>query len=174
MSLPSSTKKEKLQNAYFRAVLAVAGANFATPDWDCGIDVYITSPTVNKRGRFAPTGNIVLCQLKASKDCRLDGDEVVYPLDAEAYNKLVELEDARGILILLHLPDDESEWLVVDNHAMCIRYCCYWKEISGESTKNSSTITVRIPKRQVFDPEAVNYLLSSVSQDAGSARRPQS
>ena len=174
MSLPSNTMKEKLQNAYFQAVLAVAGANFATPNWDCGIDVYITSPTVNARGRVAPTGNIVLCQLKASKNCKLDGDEVVYALEAEAYNKLVELEGARGILILLHLPEDENEWLIVDEHAMCIRYCCYWKEISGKTTENSSTITVRIPKSQVFNPEAVNYLLGSVSRDADSIRRPQS
>ena len=174
MSLPSNTMKEKLQNAYFRAVLAKAGANFATPDWDCGIDFYITSPQINTRGKFSPTGNIVLCQLKASKNCKVVGDEVVYQLDAEAYNKLIELEDALGILVLLHLPEEEEEWLIVDESAMCIRYCCYWMEVAGETTDKSSTITVKIPRNQVFDPEAVNHLLNRVSQDTGSGRRTQS
>lgn len=166
MALPSDTRKEKFHNAYFRAVLAVAGANFATPDWDCGIDYYITWPAINSRGKFAPTGNIVFCQLKASKNCTIDGDEVVYKLDAEAYNELIEI-DALTILVLMHLPETERDWLVVDECAMCMRYSCYWKEIVGETTDNSSKITVRIPRNQVFDPEAVQYLLSQAEQDVG-------
>lgn len=159
MSLPQGNKKEEMQRAYFRAVVAKAGASFYVPNYDCGADFILTSLHVNTRERIAPTSKLVFCQLKASDDCEMKGDEVIYELKAEAYNKLAELDEVLSILLLLHLPENEEEWLAVDENAMCIRNCCYWFEVPNKTTENTSTITVKIPKHQVFDPEAVYDLL---------------
>lgn len=165
MSLPQGNKQEELQRAWFRAVVAKAGANFAILNWDNGIDFYITATKMSSRGTIIPTSNIVICQLKSSKNCEIRENDVVYKLDAEAYNKLAELEDSLAILLLLHLPEKEEDWLTVDDCALCIRYCCYWLEVPNEVTQKTSKITVKIPKHQVFDPQAVHELLDRARQD---------
>lgn len=159
MSLPQGNKKEEMQRAYFRAVVAKAGASFYIPNYDCGADFVLTTPFVNQRGRTAPTTKTVYCQLKASDDCELRKDKVVYELNAESYNKFAELPGVLAIILLLHLPKVEDEWLTVDNSALCIKNCCYWYEVPKEITENKCTITVKIPIDQVFDPRAVHDLL---------------
>lgn len=159
MSLPQGNEKEEMQQAYFRAVVAKAGASFYVPSYDCGADFVLTTPYINPRGRVAPTTKMVFCQLKASVDCEIIEGEVVYKLDAEAFNKLAELDNVLAILLLLHLPRDEEKWLAVNQCEMCIGACCYWYEVPKVITDNKSKITVKIPTDQVFDPKAVHNLL---------------
>ena len=165
MSIPQGNKKEEMQLAYFRAVVAKAGASFYVPNYDCGADFILTTPYVNPRGNIAPTTKMVFCQLKASDECEIKEGRVVYELKAESYNKLAELDDVLAILLLLHLPTDENDWLTVNQSAMCIKRCCYWYEVPKEITGNKYTFTVKIPTSQVFDPQAVQHLLEQSVQD---------
>ena len=171
MSLPQGNKKEELQRACFRAVVAQSGASFYIPNYDCGADYVLTTPYVNQRGRTAPTAKMVFCQLKASQDCSIQNNAIAYELDAEAYNKFAELAGVLAILVLLHLPKNEEEWLTIDQTAMCIRNCCYWYEVPKEITLNNSTITVKIPLAQVFDPPAVHRLLDQSVRSFGDTGR---
>lgn len=164
MSLPQGNKKEEMQLAYFRAVVAKAGASFYVPNYDCGADFVLTTPFVNKRGKTAPTTKMVYCQLKASDDCEERKDKIVYELNAESYNKFAELPGVLAIILLLHLPKIEDEWLEVDRNAMCIRHCCYWYEVPKVTTDNKYTITIKIPTNQVFDPHTVPWLLEQSMQ----------
>ena len=163
MSLPSGNRKEELQIAWFRAVVAQAGASFYVPNYDCGADYVLTTSHVNARGRVAPTTQQVFCQLKASQNCRVTDSTITYDFDAEGYNKLAELDDVLSILLLLHSPEYEDDWLEVRASAMCIRNCCYWWIVPNEATDNRSTIAVPIPLAQRFDEVAVRHLLEQSS-----------
>ena len=165
MSLPQGNKKEEMQRAYFRAVVAKAGASFYVPNYDCGADFVLTTPYINPRGKTAPTTRMVFCQLKASDDCEVKEGKVVYELKAESYNKFAELHNVLAIILLLHLPKNEEDWLLVDQSAMCIKHCCYWYEVPKVTTDNTCTITIKIPTHQVFDPNAVDWLLEKSPQN---------
>ena len=164
MSLPQGNKQEELQRAYFRAVVAQAGASFYVPNYDCGADFILTTTQVNARGKVAPTSQLVFCQLKTYKNSDLGSSHLKYELCAEAYNKLAELDNVLAILLLLHLPENEEDWLLVSQNALCIRKCCYWYIVPKITTQNTRSITVTIPTDQVFDPSAVHNLLEKSRQ----------
>ena len=108
---------------------------------------------------------MVYCQLKASDDCEIKEDKVVYELKAESYNKFAELDGVLAIILLLHLPKNEEEWLLVDQSAMCIKHCCYWYDVPKETTDKQYTITIKIPTNQVFDPQTVHWLLEQSTKN---------
>ena len=172
MAIPLDHMKERLHFAYVRAVVARAGATCRPYyDDDYGIDARITAIKLRANGKPGPTSVGFECQLKATTTWEIKDDQIVYDLDADAYNKLVELEDMFGILILLRLPDDPDSWLNVSEDIMCMRHCCYWKLLTGETTTNTGTKRIFIPRQQLFNPQAVTDLLEQVRQRQAEFRR---
>lgn len=165
MSLPFNNKMEHLHSAYVRAVAAKAGANCEGRENDYGADLRINKVRPKPGGGFADTGILFHCQLKATTNWKVEDDYVVYDMKVGAYNDLVEWEGGLMILIVFKLPKDEREWLKVTEDVLCMKGCCYWTHLTGESSTNESSKRIRIPRNQLFDPQAVTDLLERVRRD---------
>ncbi len=170
MPIPPNLVKQELHFAYFRAVVADAGATAAPPTPDIGIDFVVSGARIRNETKFAPTGLSFLCQLKSTTDWKISGDHVVYVVDADAYNKLAELKKGLGILILYALPTDGTEPLSVTEEMLRLRKCCYWYRIPRAPTTKTSSKTIYIPRSQVFDRHAVTHLLDTDRLDAYSGQ----
>ncbi len=170
MPIPPDLAKQELQFAYFRAVVADAGATAASPTPDIGIDFIVSGARIRDESTYAPTGLSFFCQLKSTTNWKIRGDHFVYTVEAEAYNKLAELEKGLGILIVYALPSDGTEPLSVTEAVLQLRKCCYWYRIPREPTSNTSSTTIYIPRTQVFDHHAVTHLLEIDRLDAYSGQ----
>ena len=164
MSLPLNYKMEHLHFAYVRAVAAKAGANCTRPENDYGVDLRINKVRTKPDGGFADTGFLFHCQLKATTNLKVEDNYVVYDMEAGAYKNLVEWKGGLMILIVFKLPKDEQEWLSVTEDVLCMKDCCYWIHLE-ESSTNKSSKRIRIPRNQLFDPQAVTDLLERVIRD---------
>ena len=89
----------------------------------------------------------------------LRSTEVIYDMDAEAFNKIVTYEGGVCILILCCLPKNPAEWLLLSEEQLILRRCCYWTQLGEEPTTNVSTRRISLPRAQLFTPQAVQELL---------------
>ena len=170
MPIPPNLAKQELQFAYFRAVVADAGATVAKPEPDIGIDFIVAGAQMLKDGTYSPTGLTFHCQLKASTDWRIEGDFIVYPVKADSYNKLAGLQKGLGVLIVFRLPKDGTDILTVEEHRLQLENCCYWYLVPRKPTQNTSSETIQIHRSQLFDRDAVAHLLELDRIDAYSGQ----
>lgn len=174
MPIPPDLAKQELHFAYFRAVVADAGAVAYVPEGpDIGIDYIVSGARIRNETEYAPTGLSFFCQLKSTTDWKIRDDHFVYAVEADAYNKLAELEKGLGILIVYALPTDGTEPLSVTEEVFQLRKCCYWFHIPREPTDNTSSKTIYIPRSQVFDYNAVAHLLETDRIDAYSGQEQE-
>ena len=69
------------------------------------------------------------------------------------------------ILIVVLLPDEESEWLTQTDNELCLRHCGYWltlKRHNPASIRNS--VTVRIPTVNVFSSAQLTETMDNVAK----------
>lgn len=181
--LPMLTKQhmqEDLSRAYIQAVAAKAGVNLTIGGQvhDYGVDgtfhqvalVARTTTTGKQVQRRLNSGFNLDFQCKASCDWDEEPTFVVYDLEARTYNDLVFRSDQRRatplILILMCLPKDEREWLLLSEDELLLRKCCYWHRLTGQETGNENTKRIRVPRSQKVDPETIRDLLARVESGA--------
>ncbi len=145
--------EEALSIAYVHAVAAAAGYVIALKNFDRdGIDV-----TVEAGGGFRPK---VDAQVKASVNLSQSGDVWKFPLKRRNYDHLILQTQTPRILVLLHLPANQADWINVDMDALVMRNCAFWVCMTGASaTENSATITVDVPLANKFDVPGLKRLL---------------
>ena len=163
MPIPPSHIKERLSVAYVTAVVARAGSALSfTNGSDYGTDAYISEVIETPNGKFTESGISLKCQIKSTTSFSLISNNVVYDMEVGAYNKLATRQGRDCILVLLCLPNDAAEWLSLNENQLIIKKCCYWFYISGPKSANTSSHRIRIPRSQVFAPQAVIDLLTLV------------
>ena len=164
--MPLSHIKERLSVAYVIAVAARAGVCFnPTEGPEYGVDGHLRKVSLLNNGKYAPTGHILSCQLKATTTCQLDDDFVVYDMDVEDYNKLARWEGSSPcILVLLRLPEDFGDWVDLNEERLLLRKCCYWAHITDPPSGNRRSHRLRIPRAQRFTPKAVQDLLERIKR----------
>ena len=99
---------------------------------------------------------------------RLRG-EIVYDLEADAYNDLVSRAGTGALpflLVLLCIPKDDAVWLDVSADRLILQKCAYWLQLDGVLTSNEATKRVRIPAANVFTPKSVADILQAVKTGA--------
>lgn len=166
MALPLDHIKERLSNAYASAVAARAGATFQPKHPEYGDDAFIQEVRRLPNGKYQATGWGFWCQLKATTTSELKDDHVVYDMEVEAYNKLARWRGAAPcILVLFRLPKNPDEWLTLDEEQLLLKRCCYWMHITGPPSTNEFSQRIRIPRTQMFTPEAVAELLEKVKRE---------
>ncbi|MCB0200806.1 MAG: DUF4365 domain-containing protein [Anaerolineae bacterium] len=168
-TLPPTQRMELLQRAYVHAVVAHAGASAFRPEPDNGADLGISPVKRMPNGKYCNTGFQLYCQLKSTTAFQYVGDEVIYDMEPQAYNKLVEWEGVSPcILVLYCMPRAEGDWLGLSETELTLRHCCYWLHLQGTSTSNTSTIRVKIPQENIFDSESIARLLKTIREQSGS------
>ena len=162
--MDENTRKEMFSYAYIQAVVSVAGfsvENKSRPMDNAGIDLTIESP-----GRIGE----LLCpkfdvQVKCTSSTDIVNKDVIkYPLPVQNYNRLRAIKTlVPQLLIIVLVPKKISEWLKTSEQEMLIKKCGYWVSLKGNpETKNSSTITVSIPRKNLFTPQNLSLIMKKI------------
>lgn len=152
--LTPQLQEEALSRVYAHAVAAQAGFSTAVyaVDQD-GIDLRIQAG-----GAMRPALEL---QLKATINLRSSGDEVYrFPLNLRNYDLLRIPTQTPRLLVVLDLPQDQNLWMTITEQELILRHRAYWRNLKGaEETTNTTSVTVDIPKENVFDVAALQTLM---------------
>jgi hypothetical protein len=153
--------KERLSIAYITAVAARAGCQLVEVHVDRNrIDATISA--------ISGTRVKIDVQLKATSADILDANDAVFDLDVAAYNALrsTQVQSAQ-LLVVLILPDDPANWLTADEQLLALKKCSYWRNLHGEPpVTNTTTVRIRLPRSQIFGPEALRDLMDRADTKA--------
>lgn len=162
--------KEAVSLAYVKAICGLAGYNHGSDCKDYGFDITVKHVKIRSRGegrgRRVESGFNLDIQVKASCNCRIDGDQLVFSLENKNYNDLVDGDiGTKRILVVLWLPKDE-DWHVQTPESLMLKKCAYWKYMEGMPAvpdTNSRTV-VRIPLNNVFSIEKLTSLMEKIRE----------
>src|SRR6266540_1171156 len=148
--------KEGLSRAYILAVAHRAGFNCDVRGFDYGLDGTFIEVADLPTGGKCESGFKLDFQAKASTRVVRNNGFVTYPLNADAYNRLVMPRSGTPrVLIVLELPNDPDEWLAIDEAQLVLQNCAWWHSLTGEPpTDNTSSKTIHIPRTQLFSVPA--------------------
>lgn len=159
--LYENDKKEALSRAFASAVAAAAGYCTAPPaDFDRdSIDMTFTAG--------GPRRPKLDAQLKASSGLTDADDHFAFVLPKKNYEDLRADTVTPRILVVLDMPEPSDDWLLVTNDNLVLRRCAYWTSLAGfPDTSNTTSVTVRIPKANRFDPPALAALMDQARYGA--------
>lgn len=153
-----NTQKERFSLAYIAAVAAKAGFDLVEPPVDTdSIDGALISHS-GRRPRIE-------FQAKATARDLFDDVEIAFPLPLKNYDDLRRDVIIPRYLIVVVLPEHHDNWLTQSEDALILRHCGYWASLSGlPDTENSSNVTVRVPRTQQFNPDALHALMHAANQ----------
>ena len=158
--------EESLSISYVNAVVSKTGQVFDVISRDYGVDGSVRRIGL-LGGDYIDMGAAFDCQLKASKNCSETDSEIIYDINADAYNKLIKRSKMSTLpcfLILFCLPQNEDQWLNINEQELVLKKCCYYFYVNGELTSNNSSKRLKIPKSNIFDCEAVINLMELVAE----------
>jgi Domain of unknown function (DUF4365) len=158
--LPRNLRQEALCRAYVRAVAARSGVICGGIENDLGFDLFLRSVESHDQ-QFWDGGAQLDIQLKSTTRAEVRETSVVYDLDARAYNILRQANTNRPrILVLLVLPEAESEWLSQTEDALLLRRCAYWISLRGaEPSTAQTTVRITVRRANVFSVDSLQALL---------------
>ena len=148
-ALTNEGRKEKLSLAWLTAMASVAGFTWQIPDMDSdSIDL-----TLSARGPRRPKLDV---QLKATASASVRSDGLHFRLRRKNYNDLRAERAVPLILVVVELPDSESEWIDVTDQRLVLRRRAWWTSLAGTSSRSKKSTTVIVPNTQRLD---VNKLI---------------
>jgi hypothetical protein len=150
----STDREQALSIAYIAAVAAGAGYTTLSMDLDRdGVDLQVRAG-----GTMRPSLDI---QLKATINLGEPSEgQFRFPLKRRNYDLLRTQTMVPRILVVLHLPKIETDWLSVTPEQLVMRRCAYWANITGSSeTKNQESVTVSVPQKNLFHVEGLKALM---------------
>lgn len=160
--------QEGISRAYMQAVSSTARVWMSMHDeFDYGFDGQLdliadVREDANGRRQLVKAGYTIDFQLKCSQKWSEVGDEIVWSIKSSAYNKLAGRSPAAipGVLILMCLPSDESEWAEFSEDSLVLRRCCYFTTINGPRLENEdSTKQIRFPRVNLLDSSSLLNML---------------
>ena len=152
--MSDADQKEALSRVYAHAIAARAGYLTANYDLDRdGIDLRIQ----------AGDGMRPALELQLKATVNLTGQDeghVHFPLKRRNYDLLRIATQTPRLLVVLDLPDDKERWVTITEDELVLRRRAYWLNLNGYSeTESLSTVTVRIPTRNLFDVKNLHSLM---------------
>lgn len=159
-----SQQKQEFSKAYVKAVAAAAGYATQEPSVD---DDSVDLGLVARGGNGSVRSPRLEMQLKCTARHLLSERTLNYPLPLKNYDDLrpVNLMVPR-ILVVVTVPEDVSVWIEHSEDQMLLKHCGYWCSLRGfPATENSSTVTVNVPRTQLFNVSSVVSMMDRVSQE---------
>lgn len=160
--------ESELSYAYLHAVAAKAAMSCRDTNRhedNAGIDAQLTA-WGNFPGGYLTEVSLNI-QLKATiSDPVDDGTCLHYTLQGvERYRTLCQETVATPrILVVLFLPRDAQEWLRHSDDELALRKCAYWVSLrNAPDTTNTTSVTVLIPKTQVFSPDSLRDIMARIA-----------
>ncbi|ALG52062.1 DUF4365 domain-containing protein [Vibrio vulnificus] len=161
--MDNNQRKELLSRAYVSAIAAQVGFRSAIPDVDDdSVDLILKG-----RGFTSGIRNPQLeIQLKCTAKNSGCSDYFSYQLPIKNYNDLrAENLLCPRYLFVLVVPKDTTGWLVHENDHMKVKHCCYWYSLSElQPTINDTSVTVKIPRKNLLTASSMLSLMELASQ----------
>jgi len=154
-------QKEQFSIAYVRAVVAVAGFNVYKMEVDeDSIDLGIAATGALNLPR-SPKLDL---QLKCSAADILQAETVNFPLKIKNYVELRADTLVPRLLVVIIVPNTVSDWLQQSETELIMRRCGYWMSLRNEAdVENTSSVTVRLPRAQVFTPDQLGRIMTRIN-----------
>lgn len=161
-------QREELSRAYVSAVAAVCG--YKRGEWsqdDSCVDVTISTAGIVGAGTYADPK--VDLQLKCTSDRRhvLRDGRISWSLSLDHHAQLVSKSMNPKLLVVVVLPSDPKQWLSHSPKQLVLRRCAWWLRMTGLPAavpkKGQNSVTVHLPKKQTFSPEALQSIMATVS-----------
>jgi len=150
--LTDNDRKERLSHAYIAAMAAHCGFTVLTHDLDRDtIDIQVSSGTSRRAS--------VQFQLKATSSPNWDGDELKFQLKRKNYNDMVLQRQVPLLLAVMVLPEDPSDWLVVDDYQLAMKRCVWWASFIGKPPTEQGSVQVRLKRNDALTPDALKSLI---------------
>ena len=133
----------------------------APPEFDRdGVDLRIQSG-----GAMRPALEL---QLKATVNLIASPDgHYRFPLKRRNYDLLRMETQTPRLLVVLDLPREEKRWITIAANKLVLRRRAYWLSLRGcEPTDNRASVTVHIPKGNVFDVDNLRTLMDQARRGA--------
>jgi hypothetical protein len=156
---------EQFSFAYVRALAAALGmaANQYSPD-RFGVDLQLSAKGDRGGPLIYPKLDI---QIKATsrKDLLFD-DGIHYPLEIPHYDALRDEHVSNPrILVVVLVPEEETEWIRHSREELALRRCGYWRSLLGMGPSgNTSNVTVCVSWDNILSVDALNSLMAKVSR----------
>lgn len=159
-----NSKKEEFSYGYLQLLCAINGLALEKTGRaidNKGIDVMIIGTEKIKEINALR----IDAQVKCTSQNIEKEDVIKFRLKVKAYNQLRDENNySTTILIVVVVPQNEEDWLTVENNEMIFRKCGYWICLKGyPEVKDKSTITIDIPKENIITNKT---LLNLVEQEA--------
>lgn len=152
--MSDNQRKSRFSLAWIEAVAAVAGYHLSEPSVD---EDSIDGTLVGREGRRPR----LEFQAKATAASALADEHLLFDLPVKNYNDLRLETLVPRVLIVVHVPQAESEWLQQSQAGLLLRHCGYWLSLLGmPETANQGTVRVRLPLANRFEPAALRELMS--------------
>jgi hypothetical protein len=153
---------EQFSLAYVRAVAAAAGVNIYRPEVDAdSVDIGFAIRSVCGQ----PQSPRVEAQVKATSQPDLTTTQIRFPLKAKNYNELCGDHYVPRLLVVVVAPESVGDWLEQTEDQLVLRRCGYWLSLADrKQSANVSSVTVQVPRSQVFSVTALRQLLGMVGQ----------
>lgn len=162
-----TNKKEQFSIAYVCALAAQLGFNHAKPDVDDeSVDIEFignypkSDPTIK---RWNPRLEV---QLKCTKNGPQADNCLHFSLPVKNYNDLRETRrSSPAYLIVLHVPDNEDDWIIENTEDITLKYNAYWFSLKDSpSTTNTTSVTVKIPVTNRLTKDSFKNLMDNSSK----------
>lgn len=155
-------QKEQFSIAYVRAIISAAGYTVYKLDIDeDSVDLGIAG----KGGKGTFCSPHLEMQLKCTAIANYDNGYLRYPLKIKNYDDLRRINlHVPQILVTVIVPKELKDWLEQSEEALTMYKCGYWTSLRGKpETKNTKTVTVHLPKRNLFTVEELKRIMSRIS-----------
>lgn len=156
--------QESLSRSYVHAIAGSAGVNLHIGrEFDYGFDGTFRPVTVRNK-RHVETGFPVDFQLKCTTKWIYEGSDIAYNIETKTYNDLVtrKPEEIGCVLIILCVPEDNSQWVDVQEQHMILKHCCYFCSLSGTTTVSDDLKKkILIPRSNILTALALKGLLEN-------------
>jgi len=167
--LPRNQRQEALSRAYVRAIAAQAGVICTALETDFGFDLLLRAVILAGQ-QYWDGGAQVEVQLKSTTRAAMQETSLVYDLEVRAYDLLRQVRVGRPrILVLVVLPEEESQWLTQSEDDLILRRCAYWMSFRGAATTAShTTVRIAVPRANVFSVESLQRMMAEEIQESTS------
>ncbi len=153
-----NTRKERFSLAYINAVATRADYQIVEPPVDRDSVDGVLMGDSGRRPRIE-------FQAKATSRDLIRGERVAFPLSIKNYDDLRADVQTPRILIVVLMPDNETEWLAQTDAELCLRCCGYWLSLANRPAEvNSDNVTVHIPLANVFSSSQLADLMGKAER----------
>ncbi len=153
---------EEFQKGYLAAIAAASGCVIAEFNFDDGIDAQLNHTSDAHTAITDRTARLEI-QLKATYQAppKSGGASIQMTQDRFDYYR-IENPTLNKIVIVMHMPEDPSHWILASRKHLRIHHCSYWVNLAGRGPSTADRPTVTAPASNVFDDAALCAIMERI------------